>query len=966
MNNEEIKKNLLLAATVGFLDDSQPGATSELLPQLVSNQPHDTMWEHIRYELQTCQSFSFALAFITEDALTPLKVVLSDLAAKGVSGRILTSDYLVFNQPKIFEELLKIPNITVKIVTQPGFHAKGYLFEHTDYYSMIIGSSNLTRAALLRNVEWNLHFSAFKDGAVTKQIVNQLEVEWQQAVKLTNRWIEEYRHTYDNAQQGRATLNSVNQTSNNELAVVPNKMQREALIELAKLRAANEQRGLVISATGTGKTFLAALDVQQVKPNKMLFVVHREQILQKSMASFKRVLGGKDSDYGILSGNRNERQARYLFATLQTLSKESVLNSFAPDQFDYLLIDEAHRSGSETYRRILDYFTPAFCLGMTATPERTDDFSIYQLFDYNIAYEIRLQDALEEQMLTPFHYVGIQDYEYNGKLIDDKSPLRLLVAKERVDYVLKQLEYYGYSGKRVHGLIFCSNVLEAKEIALLLTKKGHPAIGLDGSDSISRRNQVVAQLEKGQIEYIVTVDIFNEGIDIPCLNQVVMLRNTQSSIVFIQQLGRGLRKYPGKEFLTIIDFIGNYKNNYLIPTALTGDITRSKDNARSDLALQPIMGLSTINFTEVARQRIYDAIQVAKLDAFATLRADYQELKQKLGRIPLLIDFQRYGGVDAEVFAENNQLDSYASFLSKMKEPINLSEYEEKVLSFVTKELINGMRRHELLLLKLLLEKKSVTDKDFVRTLHQNNCYVNAAVMQSVDDILSLSFFDIKAGRENKAEKYGSTPIVEHLEGKYKLNSMVSGSLQVESNFRNLFVDVITTGLYKADNFRADQPFTYYQKYSRKDVCRLLNWSKDVSAPMYGYRVGKDTCPIFITYEKDNPAKNRSARYENEFFNTGLIKWYTRSPRHIDSKEVRQLLEQDLNGNFKVQIQLFLKKSDAEGKKFYYLGRAQAVLDSVREQLINQDNKRPKAVVSMNLKLNEPIKYSHFINITKK
>ncbi|MFT9005436.1 MAG: DUF3427 domain-containing protein, partial [Liquorilactobacillus hordei] len=816
--------------------------------------------------------------------------------------------------------------------------------------------------ALLRNVEWNLHFSALKEGAVTKQIMKQFDVEWQQAVELTNQWIEEYRYVYKDAEKTRTVIDSIDVRKKSK--IVPNKMQTEALIELAKLRATNESRGLVISATGTGKTFLAALDVKQVNPNKMLFVVHREQILQKALDSFKRVLGGKDSEYGILSGNRNERQAKYLFATLQTLSKPDILNSFAPNQFDYLLIDEAHRSGSETYRRILDYFTPAFCLGMTATPERTDDFSIYQLFDYNIAYEIRLQDALKEQMLTPFHYVGLQDYEYNGKLIDDKAPLRLLVAKERITYVLKQLEYYGYSGKQVHGLVFCSNVLESKEIALLLTKDGHPAISLDGSDTIARRNQVVAQLEHDQIEYIVTVDIFNEGIDIPCLNQIVMLRNTQSSIVFIQQLGRGLRKYAGKEFLTIIDFIGNYKNNYLIPTALTGDISRSKDNARSDLTLQPVLGLSTINFTEVARQQIYDAIQVAKLDAFVTLRADYQDLKQKLGRIPLLLDFQKYGGIDAEVFAENNQLDNYASFLYKMKEQVELTEYEDQVLSFVTKELVNGMRKHELLLLKMLLEKK-VKDEDFIENLQQNNCYLDAAVMQSVEDILSLNFFDIKSGRENKAEKYGKKVIVEHSHGQYMLNSAISESLQKSSDFKNLFVDVIATGLYKATNFKSGQPFTYYQKYSRKDVCRLLNWKKDISAPMYGYRVGTDVCPIFITYEKDDPAKNRSARYENEFFNTGLIKWYTRSPRHIDSKEVQQLLERDENDKFKVQIQLFLKKNDAEGKKFYYLGSAQVVLDSVKEQMISRGSNRPKAVVSMNLKLDEPIKYSHFINITK-
>lgn len=962
MENEDIKRELSLATTFGFLDNHQSGATSELLPQLVSNEPNDTLWEHIRYELQTCQSFSFAIAFITEDALTPLKVILADLATKKITGMILTSNYLMFNQPKVFTELLKIPNITVRVVTREGFHAKGYFFEHHDYYSLIIGSSNLTRAALLRNVEWNLHFSALKTGAVTKQILNQFNNEWQQATMLTEQWIEEYRRLFEANQMAKSRVTIENKFVNK---IVPNRMQSAALKELADLRKIGEKKGLVISATGTGKTYLAALDVRQVQPKRMLFVVHREQILQKALDGFKRVLGGKDSDYGILSGNRHEEHAKYLFATLQTISKKEVLESFTPNQFDYLLIDEAHRSGSVSYRRILNYFTPIFCLGMTATPERTDDYSIYQLFDYNIAYEIRLHDALKEKMLTPFHYVGIQDYEFEGRMIDDKTPLRLLVTKQRVNYVLKQLEYYGYSGTQVHGLVFCSNVIEADEVAQYLTKNGHPAVKLDGSDSIKQRNQVVSQLEQGQLEYIVTVDIFNEGIDIPCINQVVMLRNTQSSIVFIQQLGRGLRKYKGKEFLTIIDFIGNYKNNYLIPTALTGDISRSKDNARADLALQPILGLSTINFTEVARQKIYEAIQVAKLDSFATLRADYQELKQKLGRIPLLLDFQRVGGIDAEVFADNSQLDSYATFLKKMKEQVDLSEYEGQVLSFVTKELINGMRRHELLLLKLLLKKK-VKDQDFLQILQENNCYLNLEVIESVTNILSLNFFDIKSGKDNKAEKYGKRPIVKHENGEYRFNSKIEESLKNSDIFYKLFIDVVATGLNKANNFNAKQPFTYYQKYSRKDVCRLLNWSKDVSAPMYGYRVGEDECPIFITYEKDNPEKNRSARYENEFFNTGLIKWYTRSPRHIDSKEVQQLLAHDCNMNFKVKIRLFLKKSDAEGKKFYYLGDAQVDLDSVREQLIQQVGKKPRAVVSMNLKINEPIKYGHFIDITKR
>lgn len=216
---------------------------------------------------------------------------------------------------------------------------------------------------------------------------------------------------------------------------------------------------------------------------------------------------------------------------------------------------------------------------MTATPERMDKQNIYEIFDYHLAYEIRLKDALNEQMLTPFHYVGVEDYTVENQIITETSKLKDLVAEKRVEYVLKQLNYYGYCGEKAKGLVFCSRQEEARELAKLFSQAGHPSRALTSEDSQKRRAEVTQQLENGELEYIFTVDLFNEGIDIPSLNQIVMLRNTQSSIIFIQQLGRGLRKFPGKDYVTVIDFLGNYKNNYLIPIALNGDKSRDKDQA---------------------------------------------------------------------------------------------------------------------------------------------------------------------------------------------------------------------------------------------------------------------------------------------------------------------------------------------------------------------------------------------------
>ena len=339
----------------------------------------------------------------------------------------------------------------------------------------------------------------------------------------------------------------------------------------------------MISATGTGKTYLSAFDVHQFEPKRMLFIVHREQILQKSLKDFQKVLQFPESEALIYHSGADLTGKKYVFATIQTLSRDYHLNLFSEDYFDYILIDEVHKAGADSYKKVMAHFQPEFFLGMTATPERTDGQNIYELFDYNIAYEIRLQDALDNDMLCPFIYFGVKDIEINGQLIDETTNITNLTSDERVKHILQKIDFYGVSGDKVKGLIFCSSKQEVHELALKLNQNGKNCRALTGDDTIETRNEVVAQLERGELEYILTVDIFNEGIDIPSVNQVVMLRNTQSSIVFVQQLGRGLRKHESKEYVTIIDFIGNYKNNYLIPIALFGDKSMNKDNYRRNL-----------------------------------------------------------------------------------------------------------------------------------------------------------------------------------------------------------------------------------------------------------------------------------------------------------------------------------------------------------------------------------------------
>ncbi|MCO7044572.1 DEAD/DEAH box helicase, partial [Staphylococcus hominis] len=337
--------------------------------------------------------------------------------------------------------------------------------------------------------------------------------------------------------------------------------------------------------------------VRNYNPQKFLFIVHNEGILKKAMKEFKKVFPfNQETDFGFYIGKYKDIESKYLFATIQTLSNNNNYEIFDKKEFDYIVFDEAHRTDASTYQIIMNYFRPNFMLGMTATPERTDEGNIFELFDNNVAYEIRLPKALESDILCPFHYFGVTDYIHNGVTSDDYTELKDLTSDERIKHIIEKTNYYGYSGSQLKGLIFVSRKEEAIEIAEKLSLNNIPSKALIGSDTQNKRTKVINELINGKINYIVTVNLFNEGIDIPEVNQIVMLRSTQSSIIFTQQLGRGLRKSSEKEFVTIIDFIGNYENNYLIPIALSDNQSHNKDDYRKFLT-EPnkLSGVSTIN-----------------------------------------------------------------------------------------------------------------------------------------------------------------------------------------------------------------------------------------------------------------------------------------------------------------------------------------------------------------------------------
>jgi len=927
-------------------------------PQLVLNTATDSMLRALRHQLRHATSFTFSVAFVSPRAIALLKQEFLDF--EGV-GRIVTSNYLGFNSPHAFSELLNLQKmgIDVRLHEQTAFHPKGYVFQRPDGITAILGSSNLTESALSTNHEWNLKVSAARDSDLAEQFTNLLDRELFDSSELTQDWIDDYALTYQPPRRYRpGSIADLDATDTIPLVprVIPNTMQADALHAIESVRESGKDRALVISATGTGKTILSALDVRSVNPKRLLFIAHREQILDRAISEFQRVLGAPSSDFGKLAGATRQEDRRYVFATVQTLSQQHVLDSIAPETFDYVLIDEVHRAGAASFSRVFEHFTPSFSLGMTATPERTDGQNIFEIFDYNVPYEIRLNSALELDMLAPFHYYGVADITFEDGLTTSAStPLMRLVEADRVDHVLAAIESYGQAGIAPRGLIFCSRNDEAQELSRQLNSRTLRGVrlrtaALSGKDSIEERERVVEQLEAGELDYILTVDIFNEGVDIPTVNQVIMLRQTQSSIVFVQQLGRGLRKAPGKEYLVVIDFIGNYANNYLIPIALFGDDSLNKESLRKNLIaaeeIGVIAGLSSVRFDRIAEERVLNSLATVKLDSFHNLKSAIEAVQRRVGKTPRLADFLRFESVDPVLLA--TKVGNYPELLAKLKiEDLAFTSDESRALSVISREFLTAKRPQELLLLRLLLEGQPVTEAAISRFFADAGSPSTAALVSAVVRSLTLDFNTVSELKSFAAPG----PAVLSANGDVQISAQFGDAYATSMLFRSSVDDLIETGLALiGSRYDVKLPFTPGRQYSRKDSSRLLNWSSNMYSTIYGYRVDTvtGTCPIFVTLHKSDEVSSSTA-YEDELLDTQTMRYYTKSKRTMVSPDVSPIITNA------VDLHVFAKKDDAEGSDFYYLGKARS---ADPEQTTMRGSSLP--VVRMLLHFDEPIQAALF------
>lgn len=612
---------------------SQPPSTPLSQLGLITNSNHKlNMSSELKLEMRSSNSVDILMSFVKKKGIAILADELGKLRERGVQVRLLTTVYTGATDKAAIDLLSRDLGVEVRInynADQSHLHAKAWLFKRdTGFSTAYVGSSNISGPALTDGLEWNVRLSQVASPGILDQ--------FEQA--FNSYWISSIFEAYDPDVDGEKLSDALayasakfNGSSNGgqpllfmpNLDVSPREHQVKMLEDLQTQRTVfGRHKNLVVAATGTGKTVLAALDYKAMqlelgyKPS-LLFVAHRQEILNQSISTFRAVL--KDGQFGeLFVGGKKPTEWRHVFASVQSLSANDV-SSFDPNQFDYVVIDEFHHAAAKTYTDILEHLEPKELLALTATPERGDGKRVQGLFfDGIISSELRLWDALDRQLLAPFDYFGIAEEtdftsidwsngKYSAKGLEEKVTRNDL--RDRL--VLNQIQKHVHEPATMKALVFCVGLEHANYIGELLGNHGLKALVLTGSSNDAERSAGILELAAGRINAIVTVDIFNEGVDIPEVDTVIMLRPTESSVVFLQQLGRGLRKSPGKESVTVLDFIGAHRTEFRMDKkfeALTG-LLPGQLKAQIEQGFPNLPGGISINLDSVAADRVLENIK---------------------------------------------------------------------------------------------------------------------------------------------------------------------------------------------------------------------------------------------------------------------------------------------------------------------------------------------------------------------
>ncbi|WP_206591931.1 DEAD/DEAH box helicase [Bacillus coahuilensis] len=901
--------------------------------RLITNSSRGNLLKELTTSLQECQQFYFSVAFINFSGLQLLLDSFKDAELRGVKGKVLTSTYLNFTEVKALEKIKEFQNIQLKVFVtdrEIGFHTKVYIFEYEDYYKVIVGSSNITQSALKSNIEWNVEIVTKREGTFIQDVLSEYQQLWDSSNHADDDLISRYEDLLLRIKQTPTFQSHVLEKGE---YIVPNRMQRKAMDNLERLRYYGEKKALVISATGTGKTYMSAFDVKNYQPKRLLFIVHREEILKKARDTFKNLMTNRGISFGLFTGNHKEQHADYVFSTIQTLTQR--LHEFEREAFDYIIVDEAHHATSPSYERVLNYFTPDFLLGMTATPERSDHQNVFELFDHNVAMEVRLHDALEDELIVPFHYFGITDIDgvdLRDVDVDDVAEVtKRLKVNERVDFIIEKMEFYSQEGEKRKCLGFCASIEHGEFMEREFNRRGYHTVLLHGGHSQSYREQVVNRLEDDQdeLEIIFSVDIFNEGVDIPSVNSVLMLRPTNSPIVFIQQLGRGLRKHQDKTFLTVLDFIGNHSKVYLIALALNGSRYYDKESLKVAIAtgFQNIPGATHIQMDEIAKDRILAQIDQENFNSLKYLKEEYFEFKKlNQGKVPLyLVDYLTFDGAPNPVkFIDRDK--SYLQFVAKVEKDESLKKLLlDETFESVLKELSSKLplkRIHEFVILKYLLTHDTIRLNQAATEILKHVNHVDQDTILHAFHYLNQDYYD-------SMQKKGKEQLV-GWNGTVLAKTEAFQAVLNKPEFRPFIEDVLHYGIFRYEkeyghHYYGVPHFKLYEQYQMIDAALLSNYQKTHTAFRgSGLLTNGNNYFLFIDLHKEADIKE-SINYQDEFLSEHYFQWQTPNATAPGSERGKNIIYNKDRG---IHLHLFVRKYkqlDGKIEPYIYIGKGNTV-----------------------------------------
>lgn len=870
----------------------------------------------IKNNLKKCKSFSFSVSFIKKTGLVLLEREIEEALERGVNGRIITSTYQNFTDIGSLEQFYAWQkeynnfecHLDYECFGENGFHTKGYLFEYDDSLEFIVGSSNITRFALLKNVEWNVSLISKDNLDSYNDALIEFELLWNKTLELDTKLIEKYRLQLDYAIEkwDMDYVNAIDEKIN------PNSMQRKALKELRRYRDAGVKKALIISATGSGKTYLAAFDARNFGAKRLLYIVHRESILKDAKESFVKVFGAERT-YGFYTGNENSLEADFIFATSNMLGRH--LDSFKKDEFDYIIYDEVHHIVATTGRKIFEYFEPEFILGLTATPERMDNQDIFSLFDQNVPFELRLRDAINNDLVVPFHYYGIRD-----QLVDYSSKDKMTIAKNianqnNIEFIKSQIEKHRKPDEKLKCIAFCTNIQSCKIMAEELYEEGYHTISLTGINDTGMRIKAFKDLqnENELLEIICTVDILNEGVDIPGVNMVLFLRPTESQTIFIQQLGRGLRKYPGKNYVTVLDFIGNnYDRAVQIAMAL-GTLCKTtymekaylKEMIRTDFDSLDIPEVK-IEFDDLSKEEIINFIDKTNFNSRVFLEKDYKNFKSYInnGSYPTHMDFLN-SDISPNLIRiikstfNGSKNKSYYNFLKKINED-SIPMFTDKQITFINnvEDLLPLARLDEYLIIEQAIKERII---DLKRIEGINEHITNKTLENAYNNLRSLG-------------------IVE--------NDEINLTNIDDEDFKDYLMDTLNYGIVRYNREFGEYIglFKLYRNYYKEQASRIMLKNGVLQRGSY-YEDG--IVYIFAGIKKGEEGR---LNYKDKFINSKIFQWESVA-------NVSEIEKEHLRSSKKVH--LFIRKMESEdGVTLPYTYFGLGTFTNERDSYTEEDGKR--------------------------